>query len=70
MEGILQALTGFRTPETREPKEFETKEMTCCRCGRKSNDREIVSTFQSYAGGEGYSWREECRDLTECSKNW
>ena len=62
MEGILQALTGFRTPETRVQKEWDSKLMTCRHCGKQSTDRAEVSTFLTHVGGQGEVWVEECAD--------
>ena len=65
MEGILQALTGFRTPETRAQKEWDSKLMTCRHCGKQSTDRAEVSTFLTHVGGHGEVWVEECADDIE-----
>ena len=58
---ILQALTGYQTPKTREQKEFETRLMTCCHCGKQSRDRNVVSTFGYHVGGDSFPrFQEEC----------
>jgi len=55
-------------PQPATAKEWYTMQMTCCKCFHKSKSRQVVSTFNTYVGGQGYVWREECVSLPDCQK--
>ena len=63
MESVLQALTGFQTPQTRAQVEWENKLMTCRECHRQSRDRKVVTTYGEHVGGDSFPrFYESCTD--------